>query len=92
MPKGNQHIKSAANLYERRKEQAEYYKVIGQMIVGLLTAIGVVVAIVIGSVHPAINPGTSSEKVTAEVFAVTAAGRRPPPRWNWRTHYYSWAG
>jgi hypothetical protein len=73
MPIVNRRIPSAAKLYGRWQPQAESLKVIGQMVVGLLTVIGVAVAVIIQSVHP-ITASGAAEKLTAEVFAVTAAG------------------
>jgi hypothetical protein len=73
MPIDNQRIPSATKLYERWQSQAESLKVIGQMVVGLLTVIGVVAAVIIESVYPT-TASEAAENVTAEVFAVTAAG------------------
>lgn len=60
-------------LYDRWKPRAKSIKTIGQMIVGAATVIGVLVAVAIDATH--MVDGTESiQGLTADIFAVTAAG------------------
>jgi hypothetical protein len=73
MKKLEWHLPGEKELYGKWKPRAKSIKIIGQMIVAALTIVGVTAVAIFDAFHFSDSSG-SLQKLTADVFAITAAG------------------